>query len=109
VTGTQQVDLGKRKVALTVPCNVSERWLRLAEREQYEVIDEDLIQLDVMTLDDESAPYKLCELVVSRGDLLRAIAAYGDPPFRTTPVRRDGQPAPAAPARAKKRGRKAEE
>jgi hypothetical protein len=75
---------------LTVPCNVSERWLRFAEREQFEVLDEDLIQLDVMTLDEDGAPYKLCELVVSRGDLLRAVAAYGDPPFRTTPVRKDG-------------------
>jgi hypothetical protein len=109
VTAPQQVDLGKRKVALTVPCNVSERWLRLAEREQYEVIDEDLIQLDVMTLDDDGAPYKLCELVVSRGDLLRAIAAYGDPPFRTTPVRRDGLVAEEKPPRVRKRGRKAEE
>lgn len=79
-----------RRAALTVACHVSERWLRFAEREQYEVMDEDLIQLDVMTLDDDGEPYKLCELVVSRGDLLRAVAAYGDPPFRTTPVRREG-------------------
>ncbi|MEX1182801.1 MAG: hypothetical protein WEF86_06165 [Gemmatimonadota bacterium] len=77
-----------RTAALAVPCHVSERSLRFAEREQYEVMDEDLIQLNVMTLDEDGAPYKLCELVVSRGDMLRAIAAYGDPPFRTTPVRR---------------------
>lgn len=75
---------------LSVPCHVSERWLQFAEREQYAVLDEDLIQLDVMTLDDQGAPYKLCELMVSRGDLLRAIAAYGDPPMRRTPVRKDG-------------------
>jgi hypothetical protein len=79
--------VGDRRAALTVPCHVSERWLRFAEREQFEVLDEDLIQLDVMTLDDDGEPYKLCELVVARGDLLRAVAAYGDPPFRTTPVR----------------------
>jgi hypothetical protein len=78
----------ERRAVLSVPCHVSERWLRFAPREQFEVVDEDLIQLDVMTLDDDDAPYKLCELVVSRGDLLRAIAAYGDPPFRTRPVRR---------------------
>lgn len=78
-----------RKSALTVECHVSERWLRFSERRQYEVLDEDLIQLDVMTMDDDDEPYKLCELVVARGDLLRAIAAYGDPPLRTTPVRRD--------------------
>jgi hypothetical protein len=85
-----QPERSERRAVLSVPCHVSERWLRFSEREQFDVVDEDLIQLDVMTLDDEKAPYKLCELVVSRGDLLRAIAAYGDPPFRTTPVRRDG-------------------
>jgi hypothetical protein len=79
-----------RKAALVVSCQESERWLQFAEREQFEVLDEDLIQLDVMTLDDDGEPYKLCELVVSRGDLLRAVAAYGDPPFRTTPVRKAG-------------------
>jgi hypothetical protein len=87
---------------LTVPCHVSERWLRFAEREQFEVLDEDLIQLDVMTLDDDGAPYKLCELLVSRGDVLRAVAAYGDPPFRTTPVRKDGAKVDARPTRVRR-------
>lgn len=108
MSDVQPISAGTRKVALTVQCNVSERWLRLAEREQYEVIDEDLIQLDVMTLDDDGAPYKLCELIVARGDLLRAIAAYGDPPFRTTPVRREAVIA-EKPARSRKRVRKVEE
>lgn len=90
-----------RRGSLTVRCHVSERWLQFSEREQYEVMDEDLIQLDVMTLDDEGEPYKLCELVVARGDLLRAVAAYGDPPFRTTPVRKEtGRPEPR-PARSR--------
>jgi hypothetical protein len=79
-----------QRAAITVPCHVSERWLQFAEREQYAVLDEDLIQIDVMTLDDEGAAYKLCELMVSRGDLLRAVAAYGDPPLRRAPVRKDG-------------------
>jgi hypothetical protein len=93
-----------RKAALIVSCQESERWLQFAEREQFEVLDEDLIQLDVMTLDDDGAPYKLCELVVSRGDLLRAVAAYGDPPFRTTPVRKAvsrGEPRQARAPRAR--------
>jgi hypothetical protein len=100
VSGSARV--GDRRAALTVPCHVSERWLRFAEREQYEVMDEDLIQLDVMTLDDDGEPYKLCELVVARGDLLRAVAAYGDPPFRTTQVRKPDavpEPKPKAPRR----------
>ena len=90
--------------ALIVPCQLTERWLRFAEREQFEALDEDLITIDVMTLDDERAPYKLCELVVSRGDLLRAIAAYGDPPFRTRPVRR-AEPTPIPPVKARRRKR----
>jgi hypothetical protein len=65
---------------------VSERWLQLTPREQFDALgDDDLVHLDVMTLDDEGAPYKLCELVVARGDLLRAIAAYGDPPVPPRP------------------------
>lgn len=88
MTEDDGVRAATRKSAMTVRCHVSERWLRFEEREQFEVLDEDLIQLDVMTRDDDGEPYKLCELVVARGDLLRAVAAYGDPPFRTTPVRR---------------------
>ena len=95
-----------RRASLVVPCQVSERWLRLIEREQYDVMDEDLIHLDVMTLDDDEAPYKLCELIVARGDLLRAVAAYGDPPYRTRPVRGAdhvaAEPTPAKRARRRK-------
>jgi hypothetical protein len=64
-----------------VACHVSDRWLQLLPREQFDALgDDDQVHVDVMTLDDQGAPYKLCELVVARGDLLRAIAAYGDPP-----------------------------
>jgi hypothetical protein len=77
-----------RRAALIVPCHVSERWFSIRDREQYEVIDEDLIPVDVMTRDEHGAPYKLCELIVARGDLLRAIAAYGDPVQRTRPGRK---------------------
>lgn len=82
----------EHREVLSVRCHVSDRWLRFEEREQFAALDEDLIQLDVMTLDDDHEPYKLCELVVARGDLLRAIAAYGDPPahLRRKPVRREG-------------------
>ena len=94
--------VGDRRTALTVPCHVSDRWLRFEPREQYEVLDEDLIQIDVMTRDDDGEPYKLCELVVARGDLLRAIAAYGDPPFRTTPIRKQ-EAVEEKPSRARRR------
>jgi hypothetical protein len=60
---------------------VSERWLQLTPRDQLDALgDDDLVHVDVMTLNDAHEPYKLCELMVARGDLLRAIAAYGDPP-----------------------------
>ena len=95
-----------RCASLVVPCQVSERWLRFIEREQYDVMDEDLIHLDVMTLDDDEAPYKLCELIVARGDLLRAVAAYGDPPYRTRPVRHEDHVEAERPPAARARRRK---
>ena len=94
---------GDRRAALTVRCHVSDRWLRFEEREQFEVLDEDLIQLDVMTRDDDGEPYKLCELVVARGDLLRAVAAYGDPPFRTAPVRKQTPSSEAGGAKPRRK------
>ena len=90
-----------RRAALLVPCHVSERWLSFREREQYEVMDEDLMHVDVMTRDDAGEPYKLCELILARGDLLRAIAAYGDPLYRTRSARK---PARLDPERRKAAG-----
>lgn len=69
---------------LRVPCHVSERWLRFHARDQVDAIEEDLLLLDVMTLDDDGEPYKLCDLVVARGDLLRAIAEADGPVARVT-------------------------
>jgi hypothetical protein len=66
-----------------VPCQASDRWLQLSPRSEYDSLGlDDLIHLDVMTRDAEGAPYKLCDLVLSRADMLYAIAAYGEPPFR---------------------------
>ncbi len=73
---------------LRVPCHVSERWLQFHPREQGDVIEEDLFLVDVMTLDDDGEPYKLCDVVLARGDLLRAIAEADGPVARVTrPVR----------------------
>jgi hypothetical protein len=89
---------------LAVPCHMSERWLQFVEREQYEAVDEDLMRLAVMTLDDGGRPYKLCELVVARGDLLRAVAAHGEPSVRTPAARRGGAAGAAmVPVRAARR------
>lgn len=97
-----------RRAALLVPCHVSERWFSFRDREQYEVIDDDLIHVDVMTRDDAGEPYKLCELIVARGDLLRAVAAYGDPLHRIRPVRKPtAVPAESkTAARSRQRARK---
>lgn len=66
---------------LTVPCQTSPRWLRFVRAPQFDVLpQDDLLRLDVMTAGQDGEAYKLCELVLSRGDLLRAIAAAGDPP-----------------------------
>jgi hypothetical protein len=68
---------------LLVRCQASDRWLQLSPRSEYDSLGlDDLIHLDVMTRDADGAPYKLCDLVLSRADMLHAIAAYGDPPFR---------------------------
>lgn len=52
-----------------VPCEVSERWLQFPD----EISDERYIGVDVMTNGSDNNPKKLCELVVSKEDLIRAI------------------------------------
>ncbi len=74
---------------LEVSCRESERWLRFRRGAQFDALaEDDLLRVDVMTLGTEGEPYTLCHLVVSRGDLLRAVAAVGDPPYRS-PGRRE--------------------
>ncbi|MGH7476654.1 MAG: hypothetical protein ACRELD_10220 [Longimicrobiales bacterium] len=68
---------------LAVRCRLSPRWLRFVRGPQYDALaQDDLLRMDVMTAGDRGEPYKLCELLISRGDLLRALAAAGDPPYR---------------------------
>jgi hypothetical protein len=68
---------------LTVPCQSSQRWLRFVRAPQFDALaQDDLLRLDVMTAGSDGEAYKLCELVLARGDLLRAVAAAGDPPYR---------------------------
>jgi hypothetical protein len=70
--------------ALRVDCRVSERWLQFQSRAQLDALElDDLLPFDVMTIGGDGEPHKLCELVVARGDLLRAIASAGDPPYRS--------------------------
>jgi hypothetical protein len=61
---------------LRVSCYVSGRWLQFTGGAHYESMEkDDLVALDVMTLDQNDRPRKLCELVLYRGDLLRALEA----------------------------------
>lgn len=73
---------GPADAELHVPCRVSERWLRFVRGPQFDALaQDDLLRLDVMTADRDGAPYKLCELTLGRADLLRAIAAAGEPAY----------------------------
>lgn len=76
------VGVGAGEAVLSVPCHSSVRWLRFMRGPQVDALAaDDLLRVAVMT-DAGGQPYKLCELVLSRGDLLRAIAASGDPTSR---------------------------
>jgi hypothetical protein len=69
---------GGARLPLRVDCQESARWLQFRARAQLTLAQDDLLPIDVMTLGEDGAPHKLCELLVARGDLLRAIAAAGD-------------------------------
>lgn len=56
-----------------VPCVVSERWLQFPKKSGGHFRDGEFIQLSVMTKDQDDEPRKLCDLVVTREDLLKAI------------------------------------
>jgi hypothetical protein len=57
---------------LGVPCIVSNRWLQFAESGAGPYREGEYIRVDVMTNTGDT-PRKICELVVTREDLLRAI------------------------------------
>lgn len=51
-----------------VPCEVSNRWLQFSE-----YTDDRWIPISVMTLDKNEKPKKICELILSKEDVLRAL------------------------------------
>lgn len=56
-----------------VPCEISGRWLQFPEESAF-VGNEELMFVDVMTMDTcNDKPRKLCQLCVSREDILRAL------------------------------------
>lgn len=56
-----------------VPCQVSDRWLKFPAESSGHFGEGEFIVLDVMTLDKNEMQRKICELVVTREDLLSAI------------------------------------
>lgn len=52
-----------------VPCQVSGRWLQFPDT----ATDDRWIFVDVMTMSEDKKPRKLCEMVLSKEDIMRAI------------------------------------
>lgn len=68
---------------LFVSCHVSNRWLQFNPAAHYDLRDDDdLLSFNVMTLDQNDEPRKLCEMIVARGDLQRALDAVPPAPNR---------------------------
>lgn len=61
-----------------VPCQVSDRWLKFPTESAGHFGGGEFIVLDVMTLDKNESQRKICELVVTREDLLSAINGVKD-------------------------------
>jgi hypothetical protein len=58
---------------LGVPCIVSGRWLQFGESGAGPYREGEYIKIDVMTHGSAESPRKICELVVTREDLQRAL------------------------------------
>jgi hypothetical protein len=58
---------------LYVPCQVSERWIQFPEQSSGPYEGGEFIFIDIMTNGSNDKPRKLCDLVVTREDLLEAL------------------------------------
>ena len=56
-----------------VPCQVSERWLQFPEQSSNMKQDGEWLCIDVMTRNQNDKARKLCELVVTKEDLLKVL------------------------------------
>jgi hypothetical protein len=55
-----------------VPCEVSERWLQFSQINHYQ--DADYIYVDVMTSGADGSGRKICQLIVTKEDLMSVLA-----------------------------------
>jgi len=62
-----------------VPCVVSERWLQFPNMSAGHYGGGEFIEISVMTRDSDKKPKKLCDLVITREDIIRAINWVKDP------------------------------
>ncbi len=65
--------LRKKLGSRLVECQISGRWLQFPEKSAGQFRGGEFIPLSVMTLDSNEEPRKLCEMVVTKEDLLKAI------------------------------------
>ena len=56
-----------------VPCIVSGRWLEFSQKGSANTGDGEAITVSVMTENEDENPRKLCELIVTREELLRVL------------------------------------
>jgi hypothetical protein len=56
-----------------VPCVVSGRWLEFSQRGSARMMEGEAITVAVMTEGADEQPRKLCELIVTREDLMRVL------------------------------------
>jgi hypothetical protein len=75
---------------LSVPCIVSPRWLKFHSESSGPFEEGEYVIMDVMTSDKNDKDKKICELVITKEDILSAINAIKktkrsivDPVFRT--------------------------
>ena len=62
-----------------VPCEVSSRWLQFTENSGGFFSTGEYIGVNVMTLDQNEKPRKICNLILTREDLERALANVKPP------------------------------
>jgi len=51
-----------------VPCEVSSRWIQFPKE-----ANENYIPIDIMTIGENEKPKKICEMIVSKENLIKAI------------------------------------
>lgn len=62
-----------------VPCMVSERWIQFPNKSGGNYSKGEFIEISVMTRGDNGKPRKLCDLVITREDIVRAIDSVEKP------------------------------